>query len=246
LQPGEERSAVEDRNPGRQHTLLGGHQDPVLIGGVGVDWRNLNAHGIIVGDAAHANAFDQPAAVRLELDDEALQERHGVDLRLVAQPDTTGERERNVGFRCPVRGQTGLAAGVQFGAGVGDAGCGLRIAERVFPLSVEPVLLAVPEQPVAALQVAGHVPLDHVLAVPGGDAGELRALEQADLAGRVAGGPRAHVTGLDHHDALARTGQQHGGRHAGDACTHHDDVGGHLAVVERRRGRYFDAVGEPE
>ena len=73
-----------------------------LIGGA-----HLQPQAVAVArNALDANALGQAAAPLVEFHDEAVQQRHRIELRLMSQPHTAVERERHVGVVDPLRAQT--------------------------------------------------------------------------------------------------------------------------------------------
>src|SRR5690606_13758079 len=135
-------------------------------------------------------------------------------------------RERDVGVVDPLGVQAGLPAGRQNLLGRVDPVPALRVGVVVLALGAQPVIGAVAQQPLPALGVAVDVGAQHVGAVLGGDAGQLAALQHADLTGGVARGGGADVPGLHDDDVLAGPRHQHRGGESGDPRADHHDVGG--------------------
>ena len=140
LQPREEPAAVEDRNTGGEHTLLGLDGELVGLGRAHVQ-RQLVA---FARNLLHANALREAAAALFELDDQAVQQRHRIELGLLGEPDAAVERERDVGFVDPFRLQPGGLARLEFGPSPTEHPFGLRVGEGVLALHRDAVRLAVP------------------------------------------------------------------------------------------------------
>ena len=117
----------------------------------------------------HANALREASAVLVELDDQAVQQRHGIELSLVGKTDAAVEGKRHVGIVDPVHRQPGGFARLEFGSCRRNALLGLRIGEGVFALHRKAVCLAVPDQPLLALAVAFDVLLSAFRPVLGND-----------------------------------------------------------------------------
>ncbi len=237
LQPGEEQAAVQDRDAGGQDAVPGGDRELSVAGVLGrrrVTQIDRDRSG--AGHGRGPDSLDEGAAVPLELGDDAVEIRQRVELGLLAQPHTAAERERHIGFVDPVdAGQSRLPGRRQHLPGRADSVVALGVRVVVLALHADPVLVAVPQQPVAALGVAGDVGAQHAAAVLAGDVRQLAALQHADLAGGVAGGAGREPARLDDDHLLARPGEQQGGGEAGDAGAddHHVDGAGVVGDVDR-------------
>ena len=117
-------------------------------------------------------ALDEPAAAVEQLDDQRVQKRYRVELRLVRQPHTAVVRERHVGVVVPLRVQAHRLARLQLGARRRHALAGLRIGVGVFALHRDPVRLAAVQQPLLTLAVSVDVGLRRLDAVPLDDLGQ--------------------------------------------------------------------------
>jgi len=84
----------------------------------------------------------------------AVEERHGIDLGLVAQPYATVERERHIGALDPLCAiEAGFSAGREYGFRGADAVRPRGVRVVVFALHVETVVLGVPQQPIAPFRL---------------------------------------------------------------------------------------------
>ena len=213
LEPGEEAAAIQNRNAGRQHALLGVHVEFVTRRWCARAAPDRRPHPKPV----YANALRQPAAVLVEFDDQAVQQRHRIELRLVRQPDTAVIRERHVGVVHPFRVQPGGGARLQLGAPLTTPFSDLRVGVGILALHRDAVRLAVLNQPLLPFAIALHV----LLAIFGPCLPTifdiLRALQQADLRGGVTGRACTRGVCLQHQHVLAGPGQQHRGDQSGDA-----------------------------
>ena len=151
LEPGEEAAAVQDRNAGRQHALLGVHVELVAGGGAHMQRQPV----ALARNLLHPNALRQPAAALVEFDDQAVQQRHRIELRLMRQAGrrrgTGTARRRRRPTPHPARRPYTPPVPARAGA---DALLGLRVGVGVLALHREAVRLAVLDQPLLALAVA--------------------------------------------------------------------------------------------
>ena len=63
--------------------------------------RSASRSGSLPDTECTRSPWNSGSAVRLQLDDQAVQERHRVDLRLIGQAHPALERERHVGVVLP-------------------------------------------------------------------------------------------------------------------------------------------------
>ena len=115
LEPREEAAAVQNRNAGREHALLGAHVELVAARRCA---RAVQAVAL-AETLLDPNALREASTALVEFYDEAVQQRHRIELRLRGEPDTAVERERHVGVVHPVDVQPRGLARLQFLAGRG-------------------------------------------------------------------------------------------------------------------------------
>jgi hypothetical protein len=137
---------------------------------------------VFARNALHPCTLQEPTTTLIEFDDQAVQQRHRIELHLVGQSHAAVEGKRHVGRHIgavhPVGAETGGCACFEFLAGGGDALLGLRVGVGVFALYRNAVRLAVLHQPFLAFAVALHILTRGLLAMLGDDLGQLCALQQ--------------------------------------------------------------------
>src|SRR5262249_8644524 len=69
---------------------------------------------ILTRNLLYPNTLCETAAVLVEFDDQAVQQRHGIELGLVGKPDAAVERERGIRVVNPLPRQLGCLEGVKF------------------------------------------------------------------------------------------------------------------------------------
>jgi hypothetical protein len=186
----------------------------------------------LAGHPPHPNTLDQAAVAFVQFHNQAVQEGHWVELGLSCQPDAAVERERYVGVVHPLDIQPGGLTRRQFLPCRRQTLFGLGVGVGILALHRQAVSLAMLNQPLQALQIALHVLLGGLHAVPADDFGQLGALQQADFRGGVAGGTGTGGEGLQHHDIPAGPGEQHGSDQPCDAGAYHDNVRGAVGFVQ--------------
>ena len=231
LEPGEVQSAVEDRGAGGEHEVVGRQRLAAL---------EADGRPPALRDRSHAVALVQGAAVRAQLLRERREDVHGVELGLVGERRRGHVREGHVEGVSPLDGQAERRGGLVL---LLDRRALLLVGgvrHRGAALVGHGVVVAEPQQPLHALAVGVDVGRRDLLGLVAADAGQVRALEQRDLAGGAAGGDRADVAGLDARDPQPGAGEQEAGRQAGQPGPHDDGVqglpgAGQRVVGDRRR-----------
>ena len=111
----EESTAVQNRDAGGQYAAIGEY---VEFGTRIRPHPQFEAGPPPMADVLHPGALDQSPFAFVQFGGQAVQERHGIELSLVGQPDSAVERKGHVGVVDPFDIQARGLAGLQLGLGL--------------------------------------------------------------------------------------------------------------------------------
>ncbi len=167
----------------------------------------MNPVGRARSHPERANTLEDAAAATEQIRCQRSQGLHRIELRLIGQPDRSGVRERHVEGVNTLDLQAQSQARVILAVDGRKASPGSRIAIGVVGLDRNAMLGAVALEPGLAFSVGLDVGGCLLLGVVPEDVGQPRALEEADLGGRVAGCDGTDRPRLQDSDVPASTGQ---------------------------------------
>ena len=196
------------------------------------------------GDAASTPSTRTPSTTlapdRRASSGERRQHLHGVDLSLPGQPDRGAHRERQARVSGERDVEAGKGRGIQFPVKLARTILRDGVGDGIPLLDVHSDGAQLLDQPVLCCAVRFDIGEERLVAGVASQVTEHRSLQQAHLAGGVAGRPRAHGSGLEHERIDAETGEHACNGDPGDSRTHdHDvDVGTDRERIglDRRRG----------
>lgn len=193
----------KDRNSRRQYALVGVEVEFVAVGGACVQGQPVTFRRNLL----HANALHESSAPLVEFDDQAVQEWHGIELRLLGQPDAAVKRKRHIGVVDPLRLQSSRLARLVLRPCRRNTRLGLGVGVGVLALHRKAMSLTVLDQPLLALAISLDVVPRDLGPVFADDLRQLGALQHTDLCGGVAGCPHPRRVRLQHQHVLAGPGQ---------------------------------------
>ena len=158
--PREESAAVQDRNAGGQYALLCAYRNLLLLQRfrpTASACTAIRSGPVPEIELTRTPSNSRPPWVSSSVD-QAIEERHGIDLCLVWQTHAAAERKRHIRMFDPLGGiKSGFLGGREYGSGGAHPVRFLGVGVVVFALDVQPVFLAVPKQPIASFGVPDDI-----------------------------------------------------------------------------------------